>query len=89
MLCTADYYKFKDKHWDQAVSVTSFPCYIEFYVDMDPEMEGLEELVAPNGRHNQFKCSMCDIFCIVRNMLPPQYLFKIIYPLYFLNLLQL
>ena len=23
MLCTADYYKFKDKHWDQAVSVSN------------------------------------------------------------------
>ena len=42
-------------------------------MDMDPEM-GLEELVDPNGRHNLFKCSMCDIFCIVHNMLPPQYL---------------
>ena len=47
---------------------------------MDPEieMEGLDELVDPNGRHNLFECSMCDIFCIVRNMLPPQYLFKTI-----------
>ena len=57
---------------------TSFPCYIEFYVDMDPEeMEGLEELVAPNGRHNLFKCSMCDIFCIVHKTLPPQYIFRL------------
>ena len=38
--------------------------------------------VAPNGRHNLFKCSMCDIFCIVPNMLPSQYLSD--YPLSFL-----
>ena len=63
---------------DVCTLFTSFPCYIEFYVDMDPEeMEGLEELVAPNGRHNLFKCSMCDIFCIVRKMLPLQYLFRL------------
>ena len=43
---------------------TSFPCYIEFYVDM----EDLDELVALNCRHNLFKCSMCDLFCIVCNM---------------------
>ena len=55
---------------------TSFLCYIEFYVDM--EDLAMDDLVAPNGRHNLFKCSMCDIFCIVRNMLPPQYLFETI-----------
>ena len=41
------------------------------------EMKDLDEFVAPNGRHNLFKCSMCDIFCFVCNMLPPQYLFRI------------
>ena len=55
---------------------TSFPCYIEFYMDM--EDLAMDDLVAPNGRRNLFMCSMCDIFCIVRNMLPPQYLFKTI-----------
>ena len=55
---------------------TSFPCYIEFYVEME-EMEDLDKLVAPNDRYNQFKYSMCNIFCIVRNMLSPQYLFRL------------
>ena len=55
---------------------TSFPCYIEFYVAMELDLAD-EFGVAPNGRHNLFKCSMCDIFRIARNMLPPQYLFRL------------
>ena len=43
----------------------------EFYVAMDLDLADEFE-AAPNGRHNLFKCSMCDIFRIVRNMLPPQ-----------------
>ena len=40
---------------------TSFPCYIEFYVDMAMDLDmNLDEFsAAPNGRDNLFKCSLC------------------------------
>ena len=38
---------------------TSFPCYIEFYMNMNLDMNLDEFGAVPNGRHNMFKCFMC------------------------------